>query len=193
MMTKKRTTRLARIKLLFALPLALTMMLAISFSPDMLAQTEEKVPPPPPKKTATEEKAIQSDQEPKSIEVVEIKGEEDKPPIFTVVEDMPSFPGGKKALYAYLGDNIKYPDVAKKEGIQGTVYVTYVIEKDGSISHAKVLRGVHESLDKEAVRVIKTMPKWEPGKQRGKAVRVQYTLPIKYTLASDEEKEVKDK
>lgn len=193
MMTKKRTTRLARIKLLFALPLALTMMLVLSFSPDILAQTEEKVPPPPPKKTATEEKVIQPDQKPKKVEVIEVKGEEDKPPIFTVVEEMPSFPGGKKALYAYLGDNIKYPDVAKKEGIQGTVYVTYVVEKDGAISHAKVLRGVHESLDKEAVRVIKTMPKWEPGKQRGESVRVQYTLPIKYTLAFDEEKEVKDK
>jgi TonB family protein len=114
---------------------------------------------------------------------------QDEEPVFTVVEVMPKFKGGKEALYTYLGNNIKYPEDAKKEGIEGTVYVTYVIEKDGSVSHVKVLRGVHESLDKEAVRVIKEMPKWEPGKQRGKPVRVQYNMPIKYTLAKDKEKE----
>jgi TonB family protein len=101
---------------------------------------------------------------------------------------MPKYPGGNKALYAFMGENIKYPQDAKEKGIQGTVYVSFVIEKDGSVSHVKILRGVSKSLDSEAMRVVKTMPNWEPGTQRGKAVRVQYNLPIKFTLDKDDDK-----
>ncbi len=183
MMTKNKTTKFARLKLLFVFPLALSMMLVISFSSDAIAQTEEKVaPPPPPKEAASVDKPIKAEKKPKQITVIEVEGEQEEPPIFTVVEDMPKFPGGNKAMYAFLGENIKYPDVAKQEGYQGKVFVTFVVEKDGSVSNVKLVRGVHESLDKEAMRVIKIMPKWEPGTQRGKAVRVQYTLPIKFTL-----------
>jgi len=186
MMTKKRTNQMARAKLIFALPLALSMLVLISFSPDMIAQEKSKDPPPAPQEDVSTKKADVKTKEPKMIKMVEYQDEE---PVFTVVEEMPKFKGGNKALYTYLGNNIKYPDVAKKEGIEGTVYVTYVVEKDGSVSHVKILRGVHESLDKESLRVVKEMPKWEPGKQKGKPVRVQYSLPIKYTLAKDKEKE----
>jgi TonB family protein len=186
MMTKKRTNEMARAKLIFALPLALSMLVLISFSPDMIAQEKAKDPSPAPQEDVSAEKAVVKTKEPKVIKMVEHQDEE---PVYTVVEVMPKFKGGNKALYTYLGNNIKYPDVAKKEGIEGTVYVTYVVEKDGSVSHVKILRGVHESLDKEAIRVVKEMPEWEPGKQKGKPVRVQYSLPIKYTLAKDKEKE----
>ena len=103
-------------------------------------------------------------------------GEED---VFQVVEDMPTFPGD---INKWLGKNVKYPVIAQENNIQGRVTVQFVIEKDGSITDVKVLRGVDPSLDKEAVRVVKSMPKWKPGKQRGKPVRVSYTVPINFRL-----------
>jgi len=87
--------------------------------------------------------------------------------IFTFVEEYPEFPGGEKALYEYIKNNIRYPEVARTSGITGTVYVQFVVEKDGSISDVKVLRGIGGGCDEEAVRVVKSMPKWKPGKQRG--------------------------
>ena len=103
-------------------------------------------------------------------------GEED---IFQVVEDMPTFPGD---INKWLGKNVKYPVIAQENNIQGRVTVQFVIERDGSITDVKVLRGVDPSLDKEAVRVVKSMPKWKPGKQRGKPVRVSYTVHINFRL-----------
>jgi protein TonB len=85
-------------------------------------------------------------------------------------------------LYSYLGNNIKYPVMAKESGIQGKVYVTFVVERDGSITDVKVLRGIGGGCDEEAVRVVASMPRWKPGKQRGKPVRVQYNLPVRFTL-----------
>ncbi len=102
--------------------------------------------------------------------------------IFMVVEDMPQFPGGN--VTKWIAKNVKYPQLAQENGIQGKVYIKFVIEKDGSITDVQVSRGVDASLDREAVRVIKAMPKWKPGKQRGKAVRVSYTLPINFQLSS---------
>ena len=106
-------------------------------------------------------------------------GDED---IFMVVEDMPQFPGGN--VTKWIAKNVKYPQLAQENGIQGKVFIKFVIEKDGSITDVQVSRGVDASLDKEAVRVIKAMPKWKPGKQRGKAVRVSYTLPINFQLST---------
>ena len=100
--------------------------------------------------------------------------------VFQVVEDMPQFPGGD--VTKWLAKNTRYPMIAQENGIQGRVFVQFVIEKDGSISNVKVLRPVDPSLDKEAVRVVSSMPKWKPGKQRGKAVRVSYTVPINFQL-----------
>jgi protein TonB len=102
--------------------------------------------------------------------------------IFTFVEEYPEFPGGEKALYEYIKNNIRYPEVARTSGITGTVYVQFVVEKDGSISDVKVLRGIGGGCYEEAVRVVKSMPKWKPGKQRGQPVRVYYTLPIDFKL-----------
>jgi TonB family protein len=102
--------------------------------------------------------------------------------IFMVVEQMPEFPGGEEALYKYLAGNITYPQSAKESGIQGRVYVTFVVERDGTISDVRVLRGIGGGCDEEAIRVVKAMPKWMPGKQRSKPVRVQYNLPVKFSL-----------
>ncbi len=102
--------------------------------------------------------------------------------IFTIVEEQPSFPGGDEARIRFLSENIKYPESAKEISIQGRVYVTFVVETDGSISNITILRGIGGGCDEEAVRVVSMMPRWEPGRQRGKAVRVQFNLPIKFTL-----------
>ena len=102
--------------------------------------------------------------------------------VFDVVEEMPSFPGGSAALMSYLSSNTKYPVVAQENGVQGRVIVSFVVERDGSISDVKVARSVDPSLDREAQRVVKSMPKWKPGKQNGSAVRVKYTVPVVFRL-----------
>ena len=107
---------------------------------------------------------------------------EEETKVFDVVEQMPSFPGGPSALMQYLSSNIKYPVVAEENGVQGRVIVTFVVEKDGSITDVRVVKGVDPSLDKEAQRVVKGMPKWIPGKQNGSAVRVKYTVPVTFRL-----------
>jgi len=109
---------------------------------------------------------------------------EEETKVFTIVEQMPTFPGGEAALLKWLGDHIKYPVIAEENGIQGRVVVTFVVERDGSVSDVKVVRSVDPSLDKEAIRVVRSMPKWIPGKQNGSSVRVQYTLPVMFRLAS---------
>ena len=107
---------------------------------------------------------------------------EEEQQIFQVVEEMPEFPGGQGALLQFLAKSIKYPVIAQENGIQGRVTCSFVVNKDGSIVDAEVIRGVDPSLDKEAIRVINTMPKWSPGKQRGKPVRVKYTVPVTFRL-----------
>lgn len=123
-------------------------------------QVETYVPPPPPK--------------PKVEEVTE--------EIFVVVEEQPEFPGGSAAMMKFLGDNIRYPVIAQENGIQGRVITNFVVERDGSITDVQVVRGVDPSLDKEAVRVIESMPRWKAGRQRGSAVRVRFTLPVVFRL-----------
>lgn len=102
--------------------------------------------------------------------------------VFDVVEQMPSFPGGPSALMKYLSENVKYPVVAQENGVQGRVVVSFVVEKDGHITDVKVVRSVDPSLDKEAARVVKSMPNWIPGKQNGSAVRVKYNVPVSFKL-----------
>lgn len=102
--------------------------------------------------------------------------------IFQVVEEQPEFPGGMNQLYEYLKRNVKYPKFAKEHGIQGRVFVNFIVEADGSITNAKVLRGPHPLLDKEALRVVNKMPKWKPGIHRGIPTRVSFNLPIKFTV-----------
>ncbi|PLX03045.1 MAG: energy transducer TonB [Marinilabiliales bacterium] len=166
---------------------------------EIIPITEHKPPPPPPPppKQVTQIKIVEDDVEVEDeieidveaddetvVEYVPVEEEEEivEAEIFTVVESMPEFPGGTGELYKYLGNSIKYPPLAKESGIQGRVFVNFVVEPNGSISNVKVLRGIGGGCDEEAVRVVENMPSWKPGKQRGKAVRVSYNLPIKFTL-----------
>jgi TonB family protein len=110
--------------------------------------------------------------------VQDINGEE----VFFIVEEMPEFPGGDIALREFIAKSVNYPDAAAKSGKQGKVYVTFVVTKDGSVANATIARGVDPSLDAEAMRVVNSLPKWKPGKQRGKAVNVSYTVPINFKL-----------
>ena len=107
---------------------------------------------------------------------------EEENKVFDIVEQQPLFPGGPAALMKYLSEHTKYPVVAQENGVQGRVTVQFVVEKDGSISDVHVLRGVDPSLDKEAVRVVKSMPRWTPGKQNGINVRVNYRVPVLFRL-----------
>lgn len=108
--------------------------------------------------------------------------EESAQQIFTVVEEMPQFPGGDQQLLKFIANAIKYPVIAQENGIQGRVVVSFVVNRDGTVVDAEVVRGVDPSLDREAIRVVNTMPKWKPGMQRGKPVRVKYTVPIMFRL-----------
>lgn len=112
--------------------------------------------------------------------VKEIAQEEE--PVFQAVEQMPTFPGGTEEMMKYLSKNTQYPQTAAENGIQGTVFVQFVVDKHGKITDVKVIRGVDPELDKEAVRVAKSMPSWLPGKQNGEAVRVAFTMPVKFVL-----------
>lgn len=103
--------------------------------------------------------------------------------VYTVVENMPVYPGGDEARVKFIIQNVKYPQAAKEKGIQGTVLVSFIVEADGAVADVKVVRGVGSGCDEEAMRVVKLMPKWTPGKQSGKAVRVQFNMPIKFALS----------
>lgn len=167
-----------------------------------IQQTSQDITPPPPPPPVQEVEVLNVVEDEKEVAHVEINTEETQeeviiaPPVeevkeeeeeeqvvFVVVETMPEFPGGQAALFKYLSENVKYPVIAQENGIQGRVICQFVVNKDGSIVDVEVVRsGGDASLDKEAVRVIKSMPKWNPGKQRGKAVRVKYTVPVNFKL-----------
>lgn len=123
------------------------------------------IPPPPPKE----------------VEVVNVEKPKEEQ-IFVGVEQMPEFPGGESAMRQFLGRNVNYPAAATRANVSGRVTVQFVVEKDGSIGQVKVLRGIGFGCDEEAIRVVQSMPKWNPGKQNGKPVRVYFTLPVVYTL-----------
>lgn len=118
------------------------------------------------------------------VVITDVGGEEtvDEEEIFVFVEEYPSFPGGEEALYKYLGESIQYPDVARDNNITGTVIIRFVVEKDGSITKAAVAREIGGGCGKEALRVVNAMPKWKPGKQSGRAVRTEFTLPVQFQL-----------
>ena len=167
-----------------------------------IQQTTQETPPPPPPPAVQEVEVLNVVEDDVETETIEINTEDDKdvevviaPPveapveeeeeevIFVVVETMPEFPGGQQALFKYLAENVKYPVIAQENGIQGRVICQFVVNKDGSIVDVVAVRSSGEaSLDKEAIRVIKSMPKWKPGKQRGKPVRVKYTVPVNFRL-----------
>ena len=157
-----------------------------------ITQPEKPPPPPPPKQiilTIVEddeeiEEEIELDDsegdEDMEIEIVEEEYEE--PEIFMVVEQMPDFKGGEAAMWKYFGKNMVYPEEAKENQISGIVYVTFVVDAKGKIKDVKLLRGIGGGCDEEALRVVRNMPDWNPGKQRGKPVSVQFSLPVNFTL-----------
>ena len=167
-----------------------------------IQQTTQETPPPPPPPAVQEVEVLNVVEDDVETETIEINTEDDKdvevviaPPveapveeeeeevIFVVVESMPEFPGGQQALFKYLAENVKYPVIAQENGIQGRVICQFVVNKDGSIVDVVAVRSSGEpALDKEAIRVIQSMPKWKPGKQRGKPVRVKYTVPVNFRL-----------
>jgi protein TonB len=126
-----------------------------------------------------DDQTIIQDFEPVEVTEKEVVEQE----IFTVVEDQPSFPGGESARMQYLQKNIEYPQMARESGIEGTVFVTFVVETDGTVTQVRILRGIGGGCDEEALRVVRNMPKWNPGKQRGRSVRVQFNMPIRFKLA----------
>ena len=165
---------------------------------EITKQEEQKPQPVEVPKQTTQLEIVQDDVEVEDIEInaevdqqevieeyvpVEVEEEEVvEQEIFQIVEEMPSYPGGEGKLMEYVAKNIKYPQIARETGIQGRVFVGFVVEPDGSVSNVKVLRGIGGGCDEEAMRVVKSMPKWKPGKQRGKAVRVSYMLPVNFKL-----------
>jgi TonB family protein len=113
-------------------------------------------------------------------EVIVVVGYDNR--VFTEVETDPEFPGGQMALFRHLQTNLRYPTAAREAGKQGTVFASFIIEKDGKLTEIEILRGVSPELDEEAIRVINLMPDWVPGKQGGEVVRVQFTLPIRFVM-----------
>jgi protein TonB len=175
MMTKAKTKKSALLKMVFIIPAAvvLTLLFSISITDRVIAQSDSDV------------KKVENAQEP-------VKKAQKDGDVFRVVEVMPKFPGGDEARIKYMVENIKYPEAARKNGITGTVFVQYVVEKDGSITGVKVLRGIGGGCDEEAMRVIENMPNWEPGLEKGKPVRTQFNMPISFKLDGKGEKESKN-
>lgn len=136
-----------------------------------IAQNNDTPPPPPPPSVTVQTQTVARDSS----------------PVFTYAEQMPEFPGGQNAFFEYLKNEIHYPPLAKEKNHQGTVYVQFIVEKDGSISNVKLMKGVKDApeLSEEAVRVIEAMPKWTPGRMRGIPVRVTITQPVKFVLTKD--------
>jgi TonB family protein len=166
MMTKARSASWTLIKVVFALPAFLAVLIFFSAGPvnKLAAQdNQQQMKPAEEQKAVTQEKPVSNE-------------------VFTVVETMPAYPGGQEAMSKFIMENIKYPEEAKKKNIQGTVFVTYIVETDGSVSNVKVLRGIGGGCDEEGVRVVSLMPKWIPGTQRGTPVKVQFNLPISFKL-----------
>ena len=166
---------------------------------EMIAITipKETTPPPPPPKPTDILNIVDNKDElinelvvtttemnsTDGIELVELPVEiRDPEETFTIVEEMPEFPGGDAALMRYLAKSVRYPVIAEQNNIQGRVYIQFVINTNGEVTNAIVLRGVDPSLDKEAIRVVENMPRWKPGKQRNKPVRVSFTVPINFVL-----------
>ena len=156
-----------------------------------ITKQEVKPPPPPPPppeiiEIVEDEEEIENElevEDTESDEEMEIEiEEEDDDEFFMVVENMPEFPGGDLGLMKYIQRNVRYPAIAKEYNITGKVYVSFIVDKSGIVTNVKIVRGVDKNLDAEALRVVKSLPKYKPGKQRGKPVRVMFTIPINFTL-----------
>lgn len=166
MMNKKRSRKIGRAKYFVFLPMAVLLLQFCNIDPEKKETLQ----------TTTENNAL-------DLQEQSLKHEEQ---VFTRVEEMPQFPGGEKELIEFLKENVKYPAEAQQKGIEGRVIASFVVNADGSTSDYEILRGIDEALDKEALRVVASFPKWIPGQQRGQAVRVKYTVPITFRLQAEE-------
>ena len=166
---------------------------------ELIPVTREEIPPPPPPpkvktlqiEVVDDDTEIEDDdlpplleEEPEEIVYADepVEEEEEDPGIFMIVEDMPEYPGGNAKLFEYLQKSISYPKMAKEAGIQGKVYVKFIVEPSGKVTNVELLRGIGGGCDEEAMRVVRNMASWKAGKQRGKPVRVEMKLPINFTL-----------
>jgi len=146
---------------------------------------QQEIQPPPPPETPKVAEVLNIVEDDVDIDdELEIQEEEEveEQQVFFIVENMPEFPGGDLELRKYIAANVIYPEIAKENGIQGKVYVQFVVNQRGEVEQVKIARGVDPALDKEAVRIIQSLPKWKPGSQRGKPVKVSYTVPINFQL-----------
>ncbi|HLG33847.1 MAG TPA: TonB family protein [Bacteroidia bacterium] len=151
--------------------------------PKVVDKPVEEEQPPPQEKLSETTVSTETQEGEKEIELPpEPVVDPDEGKIFTIVEEMPSFPGGETKLYEFIVRNTKYPPVARENGITGRVYVTFIVGKDGKVGDVKVVRGIGAGCDEEAARVIKSFPVWSVGKQNGRPVQVQFTIPVNFTL-----------
>lgn len=180
MMMKRQTSPWARMKALFVLPVAFVAVTVISCTSPKEKKTDanQEVVQQSQPASAPEIQVVTYAPQPKEVE----QGE-----VFQVVEEQPMFPGGMEEMMKFLQQNVKYPKEAQDQGKQGRVIVQFVVNKDGSISNDTIVRSVDPLLDAEALRVVRSMPNWTPGKQRGKEVRVRFTLPVTFRLDGGEE------
>jgi len=197
-MTKKRTSDFAALKMIIVVPVTAIVFLAISayrvipnssvkqIVPVILSQNStpesrnELMPPPPPPPPPSSDKTSDLKENTRTVAEEQMNESEKEP--FVVVEEMPTFPGGDIALLKYIGENTIYPGNAKEQNIQGRVIIRFCVTEKGGVSKISVLKGVSPELDEEALRVVKTLPEFKPGKQGGKPVPVWYMVPITFTL-----------
>lgn len=211
MMNQKKSSKSTALKYLLIAPL--TFSLVVISNAESLAgkaseflQTEIMSVPDKPNKASEQPKpkvvgevqvvgygAAKTKEQKELVESKTTKEIDDDNQIFMVVENMPKYPGGDQELFKYLSNNVKYPVNAQKNGIQGRVLCQFVIDRDGKVTDAKVVRGVDKDLDLEALRVVTEMPAWEPGRQKGKPVRVKYTLPINFRLDGKDKNKLNEK
>ena len=159
----------------------------IKFTPPEIVEEVVEEDIPPPVEVTEDTKVGDKDQEgEKILDLPEETGtgitEDDASKVFTIVEQQPHFPGGDEKLFEYLKKNMKYPQIAKEAHLSGTVHITFIVESSGQITDVKALRGLGGGLTEEAIRVVKAMPAWDAGRQNGRSVRVQCTLPVKFVL-----------
>ncbi len=158
----------------------------VKFTPPVVVDREleeEEQPPPQEKLSETNVGVVTQEGDENATELPpEIVTDPDEGKVFTYVEEMPEFPGGEGAMTSYLQKNIKYPPLARENGVTGKVYVNFIVDKDGNIKDVKLIRGIGAGCDEEAVRVIKAMPTWKPGKQNGRGAIVSFTVPVNFSL-----------
>jgi TonB family protein len=167
----KKNSPFTVFKAAIAVPAVAGLMIVLAISCSRNPSDVGVPPPPPPPPPPPVEASTQTNAE-----------------VYTVVEEMPEFPGGENARIQYFGKNVKYPETAISKNVQGTVYLSFIVEKDGSISDTKIIRGISPDCDMEALRVVNQMPKWKPGKQKGENVRVLFNLPLSFKLMDDQKK-----